>query len=430
MHGHGLDKTCPKWLPALVFTSAAAIALAVAPSGADAKSRDRDHDGLSNRYERTRSHTNPRRRDTDRDRLSDGFEVRRSHTNPRKRDTDGDGLSDRYEVKRSHTNPRRRDTDRDGTSDAVELRRGTNPRKKNTKKKPPQPPQGAPGTCASASTNVSDGKDPWGGCFPGPSNTGVPAGAVLTDYTGPCRITSATTIIDSKTVNCDIEIAASGVVIKNSKINGSVVSENAGGSVTVTDSTIDAGDVNATGNDGPRAIEDRNFTLIRVETVRGISGGFCEENCEVRDSWIHGQDRDEGGQAHMSGFRQGSGTSPNSQRFIHNTIRCDAPEVAPESGCSADLTGYGDFATIQNNLVQRNLLEWSPSSGFCAYGGSTLSKPFGPGSNNTWQDNIFQRGPSGKCGVYGATTDFGAGLRGNVFENNRWDTGQLMPAPG
>jgi hypothetical protein len=407
LDGHGLDQPCPKWLPALVFTSAVAIALAVAPSGADAKSGDRDHDGLSNRYERTRSHTNPRRRDTDRDRLSDGFEVRRSHTNPR-----------------------RRDTDRDGTSDAVELRKGTNPRVKNKKRRRQHPHKKAPHTCASASKNVRDGVDRWGGCFPGPSNTGVPDGTVLSDYRGPCRISKANTVIKSKTVNCDIEIAASGVVIKNSKVNGSVLSEDEGGSVTVTDSTIDAGDVSATINDGARAIEGRNFTLIRVETVRGISGGFCEANCEVRDSWIHGQDRDEGGRAHESGFRQGSGTSPNSQRFIHNTIRCDGPEVPPDAGCSADLTGYGDFATIQNNLVEKNLLEWSPSGGFCAYGGSSLSKPNPFGQNNTWKDNIFQRGPSGTCGVYGAITDLDAGQRGNTWTNNRWDTGGLMRRDG
>jgi hypothetical protein len=45
----------------------------------------------------------------------------------RQRDTDGDGLSDRFEVRRSHTNPRLRDTDGDGLSDRAELRGGTNP---------------------------------------------------------------------------------------------------------------------------------------------------------------------------------------------------------------------------------------------------------------------------------------------------------------
>ena len=34
-------------------------------------------------------------------------------------------------------------------------------------------------------------------------NTGVPAGTVLTPYTGPCTITVANTVIDSKIVTCD-----------------------------------------------------------------------------------------------------------------------------------------------------------------------------------------------------------------------------------
>jgi len=59
---------------------------------------DRDGDGLPNRYERRRTHTNPRRRDTDGDGLSDWVEVKRTKTNPRRSDTDGDGYSDGKEV--------------------------------------------------------------------------------------------------------------------------------------------------------------------------------------------------------------------------------------------------------------------------------------------------------------------------------------------
>ncbi len=44
-----------------------------------------------------------------------------------KRDSDGDGLSNRYELRRSHTDPQRRDTDGDGLSDRLELRRGSDP---------------------------------------------------------------------------------------------------------------------------------------------------------------------------------------------------------------------------------------------------------------------------------------------------------------
>jgi hypothetical protein len=114
------------------FVAMATIVI-LPPSQPDARIHDTDGDGLSNRGERKRSHTNPRRADTDRDGLRDRFELKRSHTNPRKKDTDRDGLSDRFELKRSHTNPRKRDTDGDGLSDRFELRRShTNPRRKDT----------------------------------------------------------------------------------------------------------------------------------------------------------------------------------------------------------------------------------------------------------------------------------------------------------
>lgn len=50
---------------------------------------------------------------------------------------------------------------------------------------------------------VPSGADPWGGCFPGPNNTGVPAGTQLTAYTGSCVITTPNTVIDKKIVDCD-----------------------------------------------------------------------------------------------------------------------------------------------------------------------------------------------------------------------------------
>jgi hypothetical protein len=68
-------------LVAVVIIAAATVA-AVASAGA--RSRDLDHDGLSNRFEVTRSHTNPHKRDTDGDGLSDGYEWKHG-TNPRKK---------------------------------------------------------------------------------------------------------------------------------------------------------------------------------------------------------------------------------------------------------------------------------------------------------------------------------------------------------
>jgi hypothetical protein len=87
-----------------VVALVAIAAIVVFPQLPDARPPDSDDDGLSNR-----------------------FELRRSHTNPRKKDTDRDGLGDRFELRRSKTNPRKGDTDSDGQADGVEVRRGSDP---------------------------------------------------------------------------------------------------------------------------------------------------------------------------------------------------------------------------------------------------------------------------------------------------------------
>jgi hypothetical protein len=277
---------------------------------------------------------------------------------------------------------------------------------------------------------VADGADPSGGCWPGPSNTGVPAGTTLTTYTGPCTITTANTVIDAKTVNCVLNIAAANVQIRNSKINGGVWIDDQTKpySFTITDSEIDAGPVDADHNDGQSAIGKSHFVATRVETHGGIRGVWCEYSCTVQDSWIHGQARDSGGAAHESGVRMGDGSI-----IRHNSLGCDAPDVPPDAGCSADLTGYGDFAPIRNNTIDKNLFLATPG-GTCAYGGSSGrdgSKPYGnQAANITFTDNVFQHKnsfqPSGNCGYWFPVTDFDTSRPGNKWTNNKWDNGATV----
>jgi hypothetical protein len=290
----------------------------------------------------------------------------------------------------------------------------------------PTPTPAPAGLCAQWTPNVADGPDPNGGCFPGPTTTGVPAGTALTDYTGPCTITQPNTVIDSKTVNCTLTVQAAGLAVRNSRINGRVYIDTPGPaySFTIADSELNQG--------GPAgdSTGKSHFTLERVNVHGGFRGVWCEYDCAVIDSYIHGQARDPSGQAHESGIRLGSGTG---QRLTHDTIVCDAPDVPPDAGCSADVTGYGDFATIQNNTVERSLLLAS-TGGTCAYGGSSPSKPYPNGNNNVFQGNVFQHKSavqdSGHCGYWYAIVDLAAGQRGNAWTNNRWDTGELMPADG
>jgi hypothetical protein len=169
--------------------AAVAVVAFVLPAPAKTKRADRDGDGLSNRAERTRFHTSPRkrdtdkdglkdgaeirryktkprRRDTDRDRLSDGREVKRLHTNPRRKDTDGDGLRDGAEVRRFKTNPRKKDTDGDGVPDGVEVFRGTNPRKRDSRRLE-NPSAPSPRACNTVVSSLSAAESAVAGAAPG-----------------------------------------------------------------------------------------------------------------------------------------------------------------------------------------------------------------------------------------------------------------------
>lgn len=252
---------------------------------------------------------------------------------------------------------------------------------------------------------------PTGTEWPNANNTGVPAGTPLSPYSGSMSITTPGTVIDAKQITGGLEIRAADVTISRSSITGSVT-VGSGGSLTITDTFIDAGDREGTG------LESRNYTATRVHVVGGNRSMYCADNCTIRDSYVHGQMTDESGALHESGIRMEQNTT-----LIHNTIGCDAPNVPPDAGCSAGLTGYGDFAPVRDNLIQNNL--FLPSTGgTCAYGGSSAGKPYSDqAANIRFIDNVFSRGRNGKCGYYSPVMDFNRNAPGNVWSGNVWDNG-------
>jgi hypothetical protein len=243
----------------------------------------------------------------------------------------------------------------------------------------------------------------------------------LTNYAGPCSIQTNDVVIDKKIINCDLRILAQRVSITNSIINGTIYSDPDyfNGSYTLTDSEVRMPASSGTG------IGDVNFVVTRVEVTGGSRSVNCAANCTVQDSYLHGQYTDHRGIDHESGVRMGAGSL-----IRHNTITCDATPVPPDAGCSAAITGYGDFAVVQKNTIDNNLIDGGPygSMGYCAYGGSTAGKPYSSGVNNVkFTNNIFMRGPSGKCGIWGPITSFDSNAPGNAWTNNLWDSGATVP---
>jgi hypothetical protein len=280
------------------------------------------------------------------------------------------------------------------------------------------------GGCAVSTPNVPDGPDPAGGCFPGPSNTGVPVGTALSDYTGPCTITVADTVIDSKTVTCKILVRANGLIIKNSVLKGGVSGlVGQGASFTIQDSFLDNGVcVNC-------SVDGWNFTVLRTEITGSNRGVYCMNTCRVQDSWIHGTALDPTSEWHASAVRVEQNAT-----LVHNVLACDwtGPFNNDQLGCSANLTGYPDFAPIRNNTMDGNLFVANPVGvGYCAYGGGTRAKPYSADPTNAtyvvFKNNVFQRGPKGRCGTWGPITDFVRGRTGNVWVGNVWDSGTIVP---
>jgi hypothetical protein len=208
-------------------------------------------------------------------------------------------------------------------------------------------------------------------------------------------------------------------VIRNSQINGTIYNDEntAGSSFTVTDSRINAGTGMVT------ALSSRNFTATRVHITGGNRSVNCWMDCKVEASYVHGQ-AIPNGTTHQSGIRLGARST-----LLGNTIACDAPDVPPDGGCSAAISGYGDFAQVKDVLVQANLVK-ATTGGFCAYGGSSSSKPYPRADNVRFIGNTFERRTSSErtpptCGYYGTVTDWVA-EPGSEFTGNKYTDGAAV----
>jgi hypothetical protein len=283
---------------------------------------------------------------------------------------------------------------------------------------------GTPSASASPSKTRSTSPvvgPPVGGAWPNAGNTGVPAGTTLTTYTGSCTITTANTVIDAKTMNCDVDIRAANVTIKRSKINGAVgLNTDATGASAWSYTLVDS-EVNAGVRQYP-AVSYGNMTIIRDNIYGGETSVQCGEKaltCTVQDSWLHGQLIPADANWHLGGFLSNGG---HNIRIRHNTIVCDASPTA-SGGCTGDLNLFGDFAVVADVIADSNLLGANTGNSYCLYGGDASSKPYPHANNVRVTNNVFQRGTNRKCGDYGPVTGFNVDGTGNVWANNTWDTG-------
>jgi hypothetical protein len=316
----------------------------------------------------------------------------------------------------------------------------------------------ASANCVGA-VNRPGGADPWGGCWPGPQNTGYPHGlsgdtrtpVTLTAYTGPTTITKCGVVIDSKVVSEDIVVTAGNgthspdtpcVTIKNSLVKGVIHTDAASyGPVVVTDTEVAVPGLSWWENIGRY-----NIFVWRVNS-HGSEGVIkCADYCVAYDSWVHGMYL--GGQYHYNAFG-GNGIESANGYFVieHNWASCGDwaawdPKLGSDAGCSAAIGFYGDFDPIRNITINRNYLAGAkidasvPSAqyrqpGYCLNPGYYAGKPYPNPTNVRVTNNIFGRGDTGKCGIYGPTNSLNAAGKasGNVWENNKYEDGAAINRP-
>lgn len=310
-------------------------------------------------------------------------------------------------------------------------------------------PTVTPANCVGPA-NTPGGPDPWGGCWPGAHNTGYPKGlpgdtrakVTLTAYTGPTTIKSCGVVIDSKTVSQDLIIEAGlptkdlskpCVTIKNSLVRGVIFAEDAGyGPVLVQDTEVEPDGLSWWENIGRS-----NFTALRVNSHGSEGVVKCDDNCVVKDSWIHGMQL--GGSYHYNAI---GGNSSQDFDIQHNYASCGdwqgtEPNVQPDAGCSAVIGFYGDYQPAERVTINRNFLastfagDQNRQSGYCLNPGFYPGKPYGTTKDVAVTDNIFARGQSGKCGVFGpsnALNKVGA-PNGNTWSGNRYADGGVINRP-
>lgn len=272
-------------------------------------------------------------------------------------------------------------------------------------------------TCAQAHY-TPDGADLVGGCFPGPSNTGVPAGTNLTNYAGDCEIRFDNVTLDSFTFNCDVVSHNLNLTITKSVINGVVLNQ-AGSSTTLQDTTVHSG------NNQIGALNGDNFTLLRVNVDGGQHSLACFNNCSVTDSYLHDQFAGGGLGWHQNAIYGGEGTN---KTITHNSLNC-----SDGSGCTADVI-LQNIADNTHATVSGNLFVASTSAAYCSY-------PAGGGQGAltqymVWTNNVFQRGTNNLCAVFGPINSWisqtsnpaGDGYQ-NVWSGNIWDDGTTLNPP-
>lgn len=273
-----------------------------------------------------------------------------------------------------------------------------------------------------------DYEDPgYTGDFPTMDSTG-PRVSISSLKSSPSITTERNgQVIEKLDVDARIKIVHDNVTVRDVRINhvaqesgqyALLIAEKSNGSCpenVVIERIEIVGDTSVLNDDAKSVYGECPYTL-RGSRIYDVGTGVRIVNgSHIEGNFIRANFYTPGSGTHRSGLGLNGGAD---HVIVGNSIECDGP------GCSGALVMYGDFAQVQNVLIEHNLFNTTGS--YCTYAGSLDSKPNPVASNVRYVNNQFGRKFFDTCGRYGPVagrdsnggTDF-------VWEGNVWaDTGE------
>ncbi len=296
---------------------------------------------------------------------------------------------------------------------------------------------GVPAACASGGTYLWSNLEICG--WPGPTNTGVPAGTTLTAYTGPTTITTNGTVIDGKTINGNLTVNAQNVTIRNSLINYSGSGGGGSGAIKIlSGATAVVDHVEVNGNSSVHSCVWHEGSSVTITYVKchDIEDGIFSwaatgnansgNNLTLENSYIYNLNATESN-GHWDGY-QTEGAANIVLR--HNTFR------TLTEGTSA-IALWNDQKTTDNVLVENNLIK---GGGFSVYAQDYSPSEASPAGGNVmtnvqFTNNNFSNFDSvcvGNWGVwfYRSSWTYQGGPTGNWGANGNTRSGNTVIETG
>jgi hypothetical protein len=238
---------------------------------------------------------------------------------------------------------------------------------------------------------------------------------MLTTYNQGCSIHKEQVVINAKIITCGLYFTGAHLVIRDSRIYGTV--HNGGsGQITIVDTTINGG------SDHSESVGGNNITILRSNLEGDQHEFHCGSNCTLKNSWLHDNYNGASLGWHQNGFLTNGGANFT---IVHNSVYC-------VGGCTSDIAFIPD-ANVSHAYIDKNLLVATADASYCLYPSSDHPRKPGIVSQITVTDNVFQHGPKGECAQYGPVygwnrpnTKRGTDGYGNVWSGNKWDNGKAL----